>query len=371
MDRQQSILVAGAGPVGLAAAVELARRGFAPTVIDNDGEPSPESRALAVNARTLDILEPAGVTERIIDAGHRVNGMTFIHRGAELMRLELSLIPHRFNFLISLPQSRTEEILIGRLRELGHDVGWYTALTGFQVAGDALQCLVDRNGSSEEVHADILIGADGASSLVRKTLGMAFDGRTEPGLFGLADVTLDDWPYPFDRAVVHRDPGQIVGFIPMGEGYGRLVSNHADVLNRLPPTMKVADVIWESEFRISYRQVEAYQSGNVFLAGDAAHIHSPAGGRGMNLGIEDAASLAWLIGEGRTEEYTQLRHPVGEKVLKFTEAQTRQMTGSSKLEDFMLTWLAPFLLGFKAVQRLAVTRLVGLETPHPPWLEPD
>ncbi len=370
MDKNQSILVAGAGPVGLTAAVELARRGYVPRIIDNDGEPSPESRALAVNARTLDILEPAGVTEQIIEAGHRVNGMIFINRGSELMRIELKHIPHRFNFLISLPQSQTEEILIRRLKEYGHGVGWYTSLNGFETSGDRIACELEKDGENEEFDADLLIGADGARSQVRKNLGFSFDGKTEPGMFGLADVTLDDWPYPFDRAVVHREPGQIVGFIPMAEGYGRLVSNHPDVLNRLPAAMKVRDVVWESEFRISYRQVERYQSGNVFLAGDAAHIHSPAGGRGMNLGIEDAATLAWLIEEGRASEYTDLRHPIGEKVLKFTEAQTQQMTARSGLQEFMMSWIAPFLLGFTAIQRLAVTRLVGLETPHPAWLDP-
>lgn len=369
MTKRDEILIAGAGPVGLTAAVELARRGYAPRIIDNDGEPSPESRALAVNARTLDILEPSGVTERIIPEGNRVNGMIFIQNGRELMRLELGLLPHRFNFLISLPQSRTEELLIERFQEMGHEIGWHTSLTDFSADDSGIRCNLEQDGETEAIQTDILIGADGARSQVRKSLGFDFKGKTEPGLFGLADVTLDDWPFPFDRAVVHRNPGQIVGFIPMGEGYGRLVSNKSDVLNRLPDTMKVLDVIWESEFKISYRQVDTYQSGNVFLAGDAAHIHSPAGGRGMNLGVEDAATLAWLIQEGRADEYTRLRHRIGEQVLKFTEAQTRQMTTGSGLQEFMIAWLAPFLLKFSAVQKLAVTRLVGLETPHPPWLK--
>ena len=369
MAKNEAILIAGAGPVGLTAAVELARRGYSPAIVDNDGEPSPESRALAVNARTLDILEPCGVSEQIIAEGNRVNGMIFLQDGRELMRLELSLLPHRFNFLISLPQSRTEELLIGRLKELGCDVGWHTTLTGFSQEGGKINCQLEQEGKVRDHVADTLIGADGSRSKVRDTLGLSFEGKTEPGLFGLADVMLDGWRYPFDRAVVTRRPGHIVGFIPMGEGYGRLVSNMPDVLNRLPEGMKVTKVIWESEFRISYRQVETYQSGNVYLAGDAAHIHSPAGGRGMNLGIEDAATLAWLIDEDRTVDYTALRHPIGQKVLKFTEAQTRQMTAGGGVQDFMISWLAPFLLGFSAVQKLAVTRLVGLETPHPAWLE--
>ena len=360
MAKDASILVAGGGPVGLTAAVELARRGYAPRIIDNDGEPTPESRALAVNARTLDILEPCGVTERIIEAGNRINGMIFRSGGKELMRLEMRYLPHRFNFMIGLPQSQTEEILIQRLREYGHNVQWHTELQSLDGKSPKIGVTMKSSDGVKVSDADILIGADGAHSLVRKQLGLDFPGERAPYHFGLADVELDDWPFPFDHGIVHQDPGQIMAFFPLSEGFGRLVCNHPDVMNRLPAAAKVRKVIWESDFRISYRQVDAYQKGNVFLAGDAAHIHSPVGGRGMNLGIEDAATLAWLIEQNRTDEYTGRRHPVGAKVLNFTEAQTRQITEANPLQRFLQNWLAPFMLKFPAIQRLAVSRIVIL-----------
>ncbi len=139
-------------------------------------------------------------------------------------------------------------------------------------------------------------------------------------------------------------------------------------MNHLPPTVKVKGVVWESEFKISYRQVQTYQAGQAFLAGDAAHIHSPVGGRGMNLGIEDAATLAWLLEQDRTDEYSAQRHKIGEQVLKFTQTQTRQLTERSALQGFLQNKVAPLMLKIPAVQRFAVARLVGLETPHPPWL---
>lgn len=279
MTPDTSILISGGGPVGLTAAVELVRRGFQPVIIDDDGEPTPESRALAVNARTLDILEPCGVTERIIEAGTRINGMIFIKDGKETMRLEMRYLPHRFNFMVSLPQSRTEELLIDRLGELGCKVNWFTELRQFEQNENGIQCELQSKAGTKDHASQLLIGADGAHSLVRKSLGLSFDGETELQAFSLADVTLDAWPFPFDHGVVHAEADRIVGFIPISEGQGRFVSNYPDLLNHLPPSAKVKDVIWESAFKISYRQVETYQSGRTFLAGDAAHIHSPVGGR--------------------------------------------------------------------------------------------
>ncbi len=362
------ILIAGGGSTGLTAALELSRRGIQSRIIDNDGGPTPESRALAIHARTLDILEPSGVTERLLAAGNPINGMIIRSSGRELIKLDFARLPHRYNFILALPQAQTETILIEALKDHGIDIGWHTELQGFRHEGDEFSCTLVSNGKRRTVRADLLIGADGAHSNVRKTLGLSFDGESEPQEFGLADVRLSDWRFPFDRAVVNIDDGNITGCFPLAEGYCRFVANHPDVLNRLPPEAKVEKVIWQSTFGISYRQVQRYQQGNAFLAGDAAHIHSPVGGRGMNLGIEDAATLAWLISTGRTECYTAMRHPVGEKVLAFTEAQTRQLTARGLIAKTVQNHIAPLMLKLPFIQRIALSRLTGLDTLEPPWL---
>ena len=213
-----------------------------------------------------------------------------------------------------------------------------------------------------------LIGADGAHSIVRKNLGIGFDGESFPGDWGLADVHLSDWPFPFDRPVITLDRHHICAFIPMAEGFGRFVSNDPDVLDRLPPDAKVKSIVWQSTFRISFRQVSTYQQGDAFLAGDAAHIHSPVGARGMNLGIEDACWLAWLMAEGRTEEYTRLRWPAGRAVLDFTEQQTRQISSRSLWADVLRRWLGPAILKVPAVRRRFLARVAGLDTAPAPWL---
>lgn len=370
------ILIVGAGPVGLTAALELNRRGFHSTIIDNDGTPTPESRALAIHARTLDILEPSGVTEQLLAEGNKVRGLLIREGIKTLLELNFKDIPHRFNFILTLPQSRTEEILIDALKTRGTDVHWFTELAAVNPAREARAecgsrgfiCTLNHQQQTRDHKADLLIGADGAHSTVRKQLSMSFDGESLPNEWSLADVEFSDWPHPHDRAVLTLTKAGPVGYFPMGEGYGRLVSSNADLLNHLPPDAAISNIIWQSTFRISYRQVTSYQQGSAFLMGDAAHIHSPAGGRGMNLGIEDAATLAWLIETGKTADYTARRHPIGEKVLKFTRAQTRQFTSKGGGFRFALKYIAPLVMAIPFVRRKAFATLTGLDTPSPEWL---
>lgn len=363
-----NILIAGGGPVGLTAALELKRRGFDSTVVDNDSGPTPESRALAINPRTLEILEPSGVTERLLAAGNRIRKVSLRIAGKERLAIDLRQIPHRFNFMLILPQKETETLLIEALQEQGIGIRWNTVLEGFVSAEDHLACTLKKAAGEEIFNADLLIGADGSHSIVRKTLGIDFLGRTVPDEIGLADVLLSDWPHPEDNIVLNIDGKTVVAFFPFGEGRGRFVSNNTDFMNCLPKDAKVQDIGWQANFQISYRQVSTYQRGNVFLAGDAAHIHSPVGGRGMNMGIADSATLAWLIESGKTDNYTTMRHPVGANVLKFTEQQTNNLLYPNTLKSFLISTIAPIALKFPPARNRLFRALAGLETPTPAWL---
>lgn len=362
--QNKHIFIAGAGPVGLTAALELKRRGLAPRIIDPDATVSPESRALAVNTRTLELMEPSGVTELMLTAGNRVKRVVLRRNEKILAQIDLTKIPHRFNFMLVLEQSKTEEILIQKLSEMGVEVEKNTALESFS-RSPKIECLLS-NGKSATT--DILIGADGSHSTVRKTLGLPFKGETDEQIFGLADVELDDWPFPTDTAVLTIMDTHLAPYLPMREGFGRFISTRGDCLNNLPRDAKVKKITWETDFKLSYRHVQTYQQGNVFLAGDAAHIHSPVGGRGMNLGMEDACWLAWLLEQGREAEYTELRHPVGADVLKFTHAFTSFAKSRGLLQDFMFHFAVPIITKLPFAQRRAFNMLTALNTPAPPWL---
>jgi 2-polyprenyl-6-methoxyphenol hydroxylase-like FAD-dependent oxidoreductase len=366
--KSPSLFIAGGGPVGLTAALELKRRGFEPRIVDPDPAPSPESRALAINSRTLDLLQHSGVTDALLAAGVRVKRLV-IRRGTRaIAEVDLTKIPHRFNFLLVLAQSRTEAILAEHLNKAGvvleRNLGLSTFTPGTS-SPDTPNQLALSDGSTTT--ADILIGADGSHSITRKTLGLDFPGETQAEVFGLADVELANWPYPFDTMVLSILDTHLAPFIPMAEGYGRFISTRGDCLGSLPPDAKVSRIDWQTDFRISYRQVKSYQRGNVFLVGDAAHIHSPVGGRGMNLGIEDACWLAWLIEQNRTAEFTALRHPVGAKVLRFTHQFTQLAKARSGLQDFLLSTLIPLLTRIAPIRDRMFNALTALDTPAPRW----
>lgn len=183
MAEDAPILIVGAGPVGLTAALELTRRGRAVKIIDRDGAPSPESRALGVNPRTLDLLEPSGVTDMLLARTHRVHHLLIREGGKERIRLALKHMLHRFNFLAVLPQSDTEKTLIEALAAAGVAIHWNTELAS--MVEDAGKFLCD------SARYLTVIGADGAHSLVRKSLGIGFPGESTPQMFSLADVELD------------------------------------------------------------------------------------------------------------------------------------------------------------------------------------
>lgn len=364
-DPVTSILIAGGGPVGLTAAIELHRRGFAPRIIDPDLAVSPQSRALAINPRTLDLLEPSGVTEALLAAGHRINGAILRYGTTPLAKLNIGLVKHRFNFLLCLPQSQTERILAAALQDRGLRVERGLALQSFQAEGPTIHLNLS---DATALDTDILIGADGAHSTVRKRLGLGFPGESQPQAFGLADVELDAWPFPWDMGVATIRDDHVVVFLPMREGFGRFISTRPGTLSLLPQEARVGKTVWETDFHISYRQVQSYQQGRVFLAGDAAHIHSPVGGRGMNLGIEDACWLAWLLKQGRLGEYTALRHPVGARVLKLTAPPTRLIASNSLIAKVMRRWIVPGVLSMDWAQRRLLPSMLALDTPPAPWL---
>jgi 2-polyprenyl-6-methoxyphenol hydroxylase-like FAD-dependent oxidoreductase len=355
----EPILVVGAGPSGLAAALELARIGRPVRVIDRNPERSRLSKAIGVNPRTLELLEEAGVTERLLAAGRRLRAVNLRSAGRLLARIDLGLIPHRHNFILALAQSETERILEERLRELGVAVERLHEAKTLEQDADRTVCGVAAPEGDLQIAAPYLIGADGAHSTIRQALGLAFEGHTYPFDWQIVDVRLDG-PLAEDELHLLLEADTLLLIVSPGPDVFRLASNGPDPIALLPSGTRAREEIWRSSFRISYRQVKRYQEGRVFLAGDAAHVHSPVGARGMNLGIEDATLLARHLAAGAPEGYGAERHPVGRRVIRQTDALTRMATARAPLARWLRDHILPHLLRNASIQRQLARRIAGL-----------
>lgn len=338
------VAIVGAGPVGLTAACVLRAAGIEVVVLDAAVEGAHTSRAAVVHARTLEVLESIEVTERLRDAGVVVPRFTVRDRARVLARLSFDGLPTAYPYTLMVPQSTTEAILHGRLTELGGEVRRHARVVGIDVDdGGATLTVATAEAETHLLRADWVIAADGVGSTVRQALGIAYEGGAYEESFVLADVELT-WPLGDDEVQLFFSPRGLVVVAPLPGGRHRIVATVADAPpaptkddiqalldERGPGGAVVGDVAWSSRFRLQHRLASSYRRGRVFLAGDAAHAHSPAGGQGMNIGIQDAVDLGETIRDairGATDEahldgYELRRRPVAQGVVGLTDRMTR------------------------------------------------
>jgi 2-polyprenyl-6-methoxyphenol hydroxylase-like FAD-dependent oxidoreductase len=335
------VLIAGAGPAGLMLAGDLAAAGVRCTVAERRTGESNLTRAFAVHTRTLEELDARGIADELIARGTPVRGLRMFGQS----ELSLGALPSRFPFTLVTPQYETERVLAARARTLGAEIREGAAVIGLRQNGDEVEVTLERTGGPQRrtIRAAYVVGADGAHSTVRSAVGLPFPGRAVVRSVMLADVPLAEEP---TGTVAANSTGDAFALIaPFGDGWFRVVAWRRD--NQQPDDAPVsADEIratvrqvfgtdygmgeprWLSRFHSDERQVPQYRVGRVFLAGDAAHVHSPAGGQGMNTGIQDAANLGWKLaavaagwaGDGLLDTYQAERHPVGEQVLRSSSA---------------------------------------------------
>ncbi len=285
------VLVVGAGPVGLTMGCELQRRGVDVRIIDAAPEPTDKSKAIGVHARTLEALDSMGVARRFIAAGRKVHGVNAYADGVRIVHVSLDDIDSPYSYLLSLPQSETERLLTERLRELGGDLEREVRLAGLSQDADGVTATLDHaSGQVEIANLAWLVGCDGAHSTVRHALGLPFEGIAYDEEFVLGDMRIA-WGLPDDEGHAFLSPDGGIVAIPMPRGRWRLigeasiaeptVADFGQLLQRRgAPECELSDPGWLTSFHIHRRLAPSYRKGRVFLAGDAAHIHSPVGGRG-------------------------------------------------------------------------------------------
>lgn len=363
------VLIAGAGPTGLTAALWLAREGVHVRIIDKATVPSTHSKALVVNPRTQDLLEDTGVTAAMLGEGWPVQGVSLHAGGHPALAVPLSPLLDTDRSLLCLPQARTEALLTDALQTLGVSVERGVKLDQLAQADDHVQVsLVQPDGSVERVRTPLMFGADGAHSTVRQALGLAFPGDELPDVWQLWDLRLAT---PLNPQQVHLMllADGFAFALRLRDDVWRVMGNGAAPLQALPKGSRTGEVFWQSHFHIAHRVAERAGVGRVMLGGDAAHIHSPLGARGMNLGIEDAyvfaqCALGALGGRlSRLACYSQLRHPLHRQVVRRISALTRLMQGRPAAMRELRNVLLPRLVRFGPARRQFLRVAGGLDHP--------
>jgi 2-polyprenyl-6-methoxyphenol hydroxylase-like FAD-dependent oxidoreductase len=372
------VLIVGAGPVGLTMAVELSRFGVDVRIIDRSTHPTETSRALVIWSRTLELLDRAECTHAFLAAGIKAHGASLRAGQTVLGRPRFDDIESAYNFALMIPQRDTERLLIEHLRSLGVEVERQTELVSFSEGADCVEAVLSyADGRRETVSLPWLLGCDGAHSAVRHGLGIEFHGSTQGDDWLIADVRLEGQNAPPDDEIstfFHRD-GPLISF-PLPGQRARVIANRGktDLAQpRTDPTIadvqalidqragggfNATDPVWLTNFRINERKVSQYRFRRIFLAGDAAHIHSPAGGQGMNTGMQDAINLAWKLAmvvhddarESLLDSYSPERNAVGDMVLRNASALTDMATLTNPAAQAARNLLARFLLGFHAIR---------------------
>ena len=385
------VLVVGAGPVGLTLAAELKRYGMSVRIIDKVSRRSDKSKALVVWSRTLELLDRAGCAKAFVMAGHQVTAMNVNAGGRPLGRVSFDGIDSPYPYALMLPQSVTELLLENHCATLGLTVERGVELTGFGAGEDGVAAILGHaGGGTESLNVGWLVGCDGAHSAVRHGLGVPFEGDTLPSNWVLADVHLASVPVLPTELSMHLHADGVLALIPISRDrwrviadIGRLLANEwaeptLDAVQLLldrrgPGGIVASDPIWLSSFRINERKVKHYRAGRIFLAGDAAHVHSPAGGQGMNTGMQDAFNLAWKLamaargmgGERLLDSYDGERGAVGDAVLKNAGRLTAAATLKNPAARAIRNAVAHVALGVTPIRKAIVGTLSEIEIGYP------
>ncbi|KWA21665.1 FAD-dependent monooxygenase [Burkholderia territorii] len=379
------VLIVGAGPTGLAAAMALARARVPVRIIDRLATPAPYSRAIGIQARTLELLEQHRAVEPFLALGHRAHAAALHADGRVIARLDFDPLQTRYPYLLFLDQSITERLLAEHLAGFGVTVERGVTLTACDAGATSLDVTLRGADGREQAFApSYLIAADGAHSTVRHLLGLGFAGHAFEQTFLLADfAAIPGWP---DEEIhLFTTPDGIAGLFPMGGGRYRLVADRppgdgaspdappptleecdAIVRARVGASIAPSDLAWSAYFRLHSRMVDRLRHGRVFFAGDAAHVHSPAGAQGMNTGIQEAFNLGWklarVLGAGTPERlldtYHAERHPIERDVLRQTGFITQIVEADHGAMKLLRDHVVPLLASFGPV-RDAVRRTVS------------
>lgn len=375
------VLIVGAGPVGLFLANECARRGLRWRLIETRSSQSEHSKALAVFPRTLEIFDMAGIVAPFLSWANRVTNVVVANHDRTLAHMRFAPQESPYAFVAMVPQDVTESLLVEELRKKGGDVEYETTFLSADQQPGCVNVLLEKNGQRIPLRASLVIGCDGAHSAVRHQLNLPFEGAEYRDLFMLADVDTNE-TFPADEMQLCPSQFGPLAIFPMSATRHRIVATIDEeegdaptldlvrkiVEQRAPRGIEVRELHWSSYFRIHHRQVGRLREGRIFIAGDAAHIHSPFGGQGMNTGLHDVWNLVWkldlfLRGHGNEQlldSYGAERLPVIRSVIETTHQLTRVMGTPNKFANVLRDAVIPMVSRLAPFQHAFVERLSEL-----------
>lgn len=388
----EEVLIVGAGPTGLMLAILLNRIGVPFRIIDQNPGPVKESRALGIQARSLELFHKLGLIDKFLERGMKVKGAILTFNGKERLRMNVSDMSRPdtlFPYIFLLSQSETEKILLEELTNKGVKVERNIKLVSFVDNKHHIDVVTEKNGKREHSRTHYLCGCDGSHSVVRKQLKLQFKGGSYPSEFVMADAKVD-WNRPYDKVQVFLERGKVAVFFPLkNTDLSRVICVSQLEKDDEPDTeattvfkatldevekgfrsashvdLRLTRPEWVTRYHVHHRSVDRMRVGNVFLLGDSAHIHSPVGAQGMNTGLQDADNLAWKlrlaiknpeIANSLLETYQLERHPVAEKLMKFTDrffyGVIVQNKALLKLRDFIVPPVTKLLMNFPQGKRM-------------------
>jgi 2-polyprenyl-6-methoxyphenol hydroxylase-like FAD-dependent oxidoreductase len=383
------VIIIGGGPTGLSLACQLVRFGIDFVVVEKNDTVTPFSKAIGVQARTLEIYDQMELAQPAIERGTIAKRVRLIEGGEVRGEMHLANFGRdmsEFPYMLMLEQSKNEELLYEYLRSHGRDVLWETELESFaQTEAGVTAQIKTPAGESKTISAKFLVGCDGASSFVRHGLGLTFEGSTFERLFYVADARVD-WALPHDALHVCLAKEVFTAFFPMpGEDRYRIIGTFPESKNQeegevlyeeierqikdeAKLSLDISDVRWFSLYKVHSRRVNKFSKGRCFVAGDAAHIHSPAGAQGMNTGIQDAYNLAWKLAlvvkgvarETLLETYNEERLANAKRLLESTDRFFEFAAGSHWLTSFIRTTIFPPIAGYMSTLEMVSKRVFPL-----------
>ena len=371
------VIIIGAGPTGLMAANQLARFGINFLIIDSKAGPTEQSRAIVITARSMEIYQQLGISDEAIAGGRFITDFALVVNGKEKAAATIGEFGKGltdFSYMLAFEQSRNEKLLTKNLASLDHAVSWNTQLEHIAQQGDIIEAdlkYLSRPGEAvEKVIANYVIGCDGARSVVRHAFDFTFKGGTYEQLFYVADTKLK-WEEGLNKLVLFPSRNVFCGFFPMAGAnshriIGTIPSSFADpekvtfndlektIRNVVKMPLEIEAVNWFSIYKLHHRAVNGFSKGNCFLAGDAGHIHSPAGGQGMNTGLMDAYNLGWKLAlvikniadKKLLDTYNEERLPFARWLLKFTDRFFGVMTSNNIFISWFRNNIVPFIMKF-------------------------